>query len=55
MHCEQLISLGVQVSIEEYEWGTVARFKNPDGNNCSLKDSEKFGKQIEDFINESDG
>ncbi len=45
------MALGVEVDIEEYEWGTVARFKDPDGNNCSLKDSEKFEAQIEDFKN----
>jgi len=47
-HCEELLSLGVQVDIEEYEWGTVASCRDPDGTNCSLKDSGKFESQIED-------
>ncbi len=48
-HSEKLKSLGIHVNIEEYDWGTVAKFKDPDGNNCSLKDSEKFELQIKNF------
>ena len=54
LHCEKLLSLEIPIKIEEYEWGTVARFKDPDGNNCSLKDSEKFELQIKDFKNNHD-
>lgn len=45
----ELLSFGVHVDIQEYEWGTIARFKDPDGNVCSLKDSEKFELQISDY------
>ena len=49
-HCDELLSSGIRVDIEEYEWGTVGRFKDPDGNKCSLKDSEKFEAEIKDYI-----
>lgn len=48
-HYDELMSLGIQVNIEEYEWGTIAKFKDPDGNVCSLKDSGKFESQIREF------
>ena len=37
---------GVEVEYAEYEWGTVAKFTDPDGNYCELKDSEKFNLQV---------
>ena len=50
-HYEKLLSLGISANWEEYDWGTIVKFKDPDGNICSLKDSEKFELQIKDFKN----
>ncbi|MDO6761429.1 glyoxalase/bleomycin resistance/dioxygenase family protein [Tamlana sp. 2_MG-2023] len=46
---DKLISKGVDVKYQEFSWGTIAKFFDPDGNLCAFKDSEKFEKQIEDF------
>ncbi|MBU2950548.1 glyoxalase/bleomycin resistance/dioxygenase family protein [Tamlana agarivorans] len=46
---EKLNSKGIDVKYQEYSWGTIAKFHDPDGNLCAFKDSEKFEKQIEDF------
>jgi len=48
-HCELLTSFGIKLKIEHHNWGSIARFKDPDGNNCALKDSEKFEMQIKDY------
>ncbi len=44
-----LANKGVAVDYQEHEWGTVAKFYDPDGNLCAFKDSEKFEKQIVDY------
>lgn len=31
----------------EYDWGTIAKFRDPDGNLCAFKDSEKFELQVQ--------
>lgn len=31
----------------EYDWGTIAKFRDPDGNLCAFKDSEKFEIQVQ--------
>ncbi|MCJ8312049.1 MAG: glyoxalase/bleomycin resistance/dioxygenase family protein [Saccharospirillaceae bacterium] len=36
----------VVVDYVEFDWGTVARFMDPDGNFIEFKDSEKFDLQI---------
>ena len=46
---ENLISKNVKVDYQEHSWGTIAKFKDPDGNLCAFKDSEKFEKQITDY------
>ncbi|MCV9386577.1 VOC family protein [Reichenbachiella ulvae] len=38
----QLESEGVSVDYQEHNWGTVAKFYDPDGNLCAFKDSAKF-------------
>ena len=43
---EKLKSKGVKVNYQEYAWGTIAKFFDPDGNLCAFKDSEKFEQQI---------
>lgn len=45
----RLISKNIEVDYQEHSWGTVAKFFDPDGNLCALKDSEKFEKQVGDF------
>ena len=37
---------GVEVDYQEHEWGTVAKFFDPDGNLCAFKDSGTFEKQL---------
>lgn len=46
---DKLVAKNIKVDYREYSWGTVARFFDPDGNLCALKDSEKFEQQISDF------
>ncbi|MEH6763693.1 MAG: VOC family protein [Aequorivita antarctica] len=46
---EKLIAKNVIVDYQENPWGTVAKFFDPDGNLCALRDSEKFEKQIAAF------
>lgn len=46
---DKLTENGVNVDYQEHSWGTVAKFFDPDGNLCALKDSEKFENQIADF------
>ncbi len=36
----RLVDLGVKVDHQEYSWGTVAKFFDPDGNLCALRDDE---------------
>jgi lactoylglutathione lyase len=48
---DQLILKGVEVDYQVYSWGTVAKFFDPDGNLCALKDIDKFEKQIIDYNN----
>ena len=45
---DQLIEKKVKVDYQVHEWGTVAKFFDPDGNLCAFKDSVKFEKQIAD-------
>jgi len=46
---KKLIAKNIKVDYQEHSWGTIAKFLDPDGNLCALKDSEKFEKQIADF------
>lgn len=43
-----LESKNINVNYQEFSWGTIAKFYDPDGNLCAFKDSEKFEAQIED-------
>ena len=43
---DQLMQKGVPVNYQEHDWGTIAKFYDPDGNLCAFKDSEKFEKQV---------
>ena len=44
---DELIAKGLDVDYQEHSWGTIAKFKDPDGNLCAFKDDEKFEQQIE--------
>ena len=44
---DKLISKNINVDYREHNWGTIAKFFDPDGNLCAFKDSEKFEKQID--------
>ena len=46
---DKLVLKGVDVDYQEHSWGTVAKFFDPDGNLCALKDNDKFEKQIIDY------
>lgn len=37
---DELRQRGVEVSVENYAWGTVGTFMDPDGNACELKDAD---------------
>ncbi len=43
---EQIQARGVEVDYQEHTWGTVAKFRDPDGNLCAFKDDEKFEQQV---------
>jgi lactoylglutathione lyase len=47
---EKLTAENIKVNYQEHSWGTIAKFYDPDGNLCAFKDSEKFEKQIFDFM-----
>lgn len=46
---DKLVAKNIEVNYQVHSWGTIAKFFDPDGNLCALKDSEKFEKQITDF------
>lgn len=46
--CKELTAKGVKIEVSRYNWGCVGRFKDPEGNNCSIKDSQSFDQQIID-------
>ena len=46
---DKLIAKNIKVDYQEHNWGTIAKFFDPDGNLCAFKDSEKFEKQIADY------
>lgn len=37
---------GVEVDYQEHDWGTVAKFRDPDGNLIAFKDEEGFLRQV---------
>ena len=39
----------IEVDCQEHEWGTVAKFLDPDGNLCAFKDTDKFERQVLDW------
>ncbi len=46
---ETLKTKNIEVDYQEHDWGTVAKFQDPDGNLCAFKDSATFEKQIEEY------
>ncbi len=40
---EVLRQKGIEVTVQTASWGTTARFLDPDGNHCSLRDEASFG------------
>lgn len=46
---DKLTLKNIEVDYQEHSWGTIAKFRDPDGNLCAFKDSFKFEKQISDF------
>jgi len=46
---EQLKVKGVNVNYQEHSWGTIAKFKDPNGNLIAFKDEKGFAKQIEGY------
>ncbi len=45
----ELKSKNVEVDYQEHNWGTVAKFFDPDGNLLAFKDEESFEKQIKEY------
>ncbi|WP_020569623.1 VOC family protein [Neolewinella persica] len=39
----------INVDYQEHSWGTVAKFKDPDGNIIAFKDEAGFLKQMEEY------
>lgn len=46
---EALKDKNIKVNYQEHDWGTVAKFKDPDGNLIAFKDSKGFENQIESY------
>ena len=46
---DKLKTKGIEVNYQEHDWGTIAKFYDPDGNLCAFKDSEKFDEQIREY------
>lgn len=46
---EILKTKNIEVDYQEHDWGTIAKFQDPDGNLCAFKDSATFEKQIEEY------
>lgn len=44
---EVLSIKGLEVDLQVHDWGTVAKFHDPDGNLIALKDEEGFLRQVE--------
>ena len=44
---DDLVQQGIQVEYQEYAWGTIANFVDPDGNLCEYKDDKKFEVQLQ--------
>jgi lactoylglutathione lyase len=44
---DDLIQQGIQVEYQEYAWGTIVIFVDPDGNLCEYKDDKKFEVQLQ--------
>ncbi len=42
---DELAALGVAADYQAHPWGTVAKFFDPDGNKCELRDEETFAAQ----------
>lgn len=36
----ELAAKGIAIEVQTHDWGTTARFHDPDGNLCQLKDAE---------------
>lgn len=45
----RLVDLGVNVDYQEHSWGAGAKFFDPDGNLCALRDDQTFEQQIGTF------
>ncbi|WP_273444254.1 VOC family protein [Neolewinella agarilytica] len=43
---EATAARGIDVDYQEHDWGTVAKFKDPDGNLIAFKDEAGFLQQI---------
>ena len=39
----------IEVDCQQHEWGSVAKFLDPDGNLCAFKDTDKFERQVLDW------
>jgi len=46
LFADTLISKNIKVDYQEHDWGTIAKFFDPDRNLLAFKDSEKFEFQI---------
>lgn len=49
---DRLISLGVKIDFQAHAWGTTAKFSDPDGNLCALRDDATFEQQIGTFAHQ---
>lgn len=45
----RLTKAGIDVDYQEHSWGTVAKFRDPDGNLCAFKDSKGFEEQLRGY------
>lgn len=45
--CARLEAHGIPFDYQEHDWGTVAKFRDPDGNLLAYKDTASFEQQVE--------
>lgn len=55
VHADRLEQSGIEVNYMERDWGTVAKFRDPDGNLIAYKDMQKFNAQIADHAAQGHG
>jgi len=48
-YADNLKAHNIEVDYQEHEWGTIAKFFDPDHNLCAFRDSQTFEKQVNEI------